>query len=327
MSLLTEIKGPQDLRKLDNRQLEQLAKELRQKIISTVAVTGGHLAPNLGVVELTIALHAVFNSPKDQVVWDVGHQAYIHKLLTGRQMEFSTLRQHGGMSGFPKRSESPHDAFDTGHSSTSISAAVGLAKARDLKGEKDCVVAVIGDGAMTGGMAFEALNHAGHLGSDLIVVLNDNEMSIAANVGALSSYLSRMRIHPKYYKGKQELKKGLQRIPAVGSKMVNVLEKAKDGIKYALVPGVLFEELGFTYLGPIDGHDLGELRQVLQRAKTKGGPVLVHVLTTKGKGYKPAEENPDKFHGIGPFEVETGELLKRDSVPSYTKFFGDALVT
>lgn len=325
MSLLAEINGPGDLKKLKIDELEQLAGEIRAEIVNTVSGTGGHLAPNLGVVELTLALHTVFDSPKDQIVWDVGHQAYIHKLLTGRRQQFATLRQYKGLSGFPKRLESSHDVFDTGHSSTSISAAVGLAKARDLNKQNHSVVAVIGDGAMTGGMAFEALNNAGHLGANLIVVLNDNEMSIAANVGALSSYLSRIRIDPKYHRGKAEIKKGLQKIPAIGDKVVKVVEKAKDGIKYALVPGVLFEELGFTYLGPIDGHNIPDVRRGLELARKRGGPVLVHVITTKGKGYRPAEKNPDKFHGVGPFHLESGEVWKKDGPPSYTQVFGDTL--
>jgi 1-deoxy-D-xylulose-5-phosphate synthase len=326
VSLLNEIHIPEGIKKLDLNQMQQLATEIREQIIETVSKTGGHLAPNLGVVELTLALHAVFDTPKDQIVWDVGHQAYVHKLLTGRQKEFKTLRQYKGLSGFPKRSESPHDVFDAGHSSTSISGALGLAKARDLKDEKYKVIAVIGDGAMTGGMAFEALNHAGHLGLDLIVILNDNEMSIAANVGALSSYLNRLRTDPKYYRGKEGIRKGLQKIPAIGNKVIRAVEKAKDGLKYALVPGAFFEELGFTYIGPIDGHNLGELKQVLQQAKSKGGPILVHAITTKGKGYKPAQENPDRFHGVGPFNVETGELIKKGTTASYTQVFGDALV-
>ncbi|MDA8441162.1 MAG: thiamine pyrophosphate-dependent enzyme, partial [Peptococcaceae bacterium] len=313
------MNSPEDLKKLNPAQFTALAKEIRAKIIETVAVTGGHLAPNLGVVELTLALHTVFSSPQDKLIWDVGHQSYIHKLLTGRQAEFSTLRQYRGLSGFPKRLESPHDVFDTGHSSTSISAAVGVAKARDLMGEDYSVVAVIGDGAMTGGMAFEALNHAGHLGLNMIVVLNDNEMSIAANVGALSSYLSRMRNNPKYHRRKEELKRGLQKIPAIGGGMLRVMKKAKEGLKYALTPGALFEELGFKYLGPVDGHNITELQQILQvAAKRKRGPVLVHVRTTKGKGYLTAEANPDKFHGVGPFDIKTGESIKKDAPPSYT---------
>ncbi len=326
MSLLDQINNPEDIKNLDPVKMQELAQEIRQVIIETVAETGGHLAPNLGVVELTLALHSVFDAPQDQIVWDVGHQSYVHKLLTGRRQKFSTLRQYKGLAGFPKRSESPYDVFDAGHSSTSISGALGLAKARDLKGEKHKVVAVIGDGAMTGGMAFEALNHAGHLGLDLIVILNDNEMSIAANVGALSSYLNRLRTDPKYTKGKQEIKKGLQKIPAIGDKVVKAVEKAKDGIKYALVPGAFFEELGFTYIGPIDGHNVADMKQGLLQAKTKGGPILMHVITTKGKGYKPAEENPDKFHGPGPFDVRTGELIKKPAPLSYAQVFGDTLV-
>jgi len=324
--LLDKINSPRDIRKWDNQALRQLAKEIRQEIIETVANNGGHLAPNLGVVELTLALHQVFETPKDKIIWDVGHQSYVHKLLTGRREEFHTLRRYGGLAGFPKRSESDHDAFDTGHSSTSISAAVGMAAARDLRREKFSVVAVIGDGALTGGMAFEALNHAGHLGTNLIVVLNDNEMSIAENVGALSGYLSRMRSDPKYFKGKEEIENIISRIPRIGPNVVRVLERVKDSFKYLVVPGMLFEELGFTYLGPIDGHNLQAVRSVLRDAKNIGGPVLVHVLTVKGKGYSPAENNPDKFHGIGPFDVDTGEVIKKDGPPSYTEVFGSALV-
>lgn len=325
MSLLDSIGSPADLKKLKLSELEKLAKEIRTEMINTVSVTGGHLAPNLGVVELTLALHIVFDSPKDKLVWDVGHQSYVHKLVTGRRDRFATLRQYKGLSGFPKRQENEHDMFDTGHSSTSISAAVGMAKARDLKGEKNRVVAIIGDGAMTGGMAFEALNHAGHLGLDLTVVLNDNKMSIAKNVGAMASYLNRLRTDPKYSRGKEEIKRKLQRIPSIGGKMLKVMEKAKDGIKYALVPGAFFEEMGFTYVGPLDGHNLTELVQILQLVKSRRGPILVHVITTKGKGYKPAETNPDKFHGIGPFNVATGEVIKPAAPPSYTQVFGDTL--
>ncbi|MDA8235227.1 MAG: 1-deoxy-D-xylulose-5-phosphate synthase [Clostridia bacterium] len=323
--LLDKLNSPRDIRKFEHRELQQLAEEIRQEIIETVASNGGHLAPNLGVVELTLALHLVFETPRDKIVWDVGHQSYVHKLLTGRRNEFHTLRQLDGISGFPKRTESDHDAFDTGHSSTSISAAVGMAAARDLKQDESSVVAVIGDGALTGGMAFEALNHAGHLGTNLIVVLNDNEMSIAENVGALSGYLSRMRSDPKYFKGKEDIEHIISRIPRIGPNVVRVLERIKDSFKYLVVPGMLFEELGFTYFGPIDGHNTAAIRQVLQDAKNHGGPVLVHVLTRKGKGYQPAETNPDKFHGISPFEVKTGEVHKEDGPPSYTEIFGGAL--
>lgn len=325
-SILSQINGPEDLRGLTTSQLQQLAEEIRQLLIEVTSKTGGHLAPNLGVVELTIALHRVFNSPRDKIIWDVGHQAYVHKLLTGRKERFHTLRQLGGISGFPKREESVHDIFATGHSSTSISAALGIALARDLQKEDYKVVAVIGDGALTGGMAFEALNHAGHTRTDLIVVLNDNEMSIAENVGALSSYLTRMRTDPKYYKGKEEIEYILKRIPSIGAKMLQLANRLKDSVKHLVVPGMLFEELGFTYLGPIPGHDLAAVKKVLHDARDLSGPVLVHVITKKGKGYSPAEENPDKFHGTGPFEISTGQAKSSQGPISYTEAFGRELV-
>jgi len=324
-SLLKNIYSPQDLQNLSLKQLESLAGEIRERIINTVAVTGGHLAPNLGVVELTLALHRVFNSAVDRIIWDVGHQSYVHKLLTGRQARFATLRQYGGISGFPKPEESIHDAFATGHSSTSISAALGMALARDLNGEQYSVVAVIGDGSMTGGMAFEAMNHAGHLKTNIIVVLNDNEMSIAPNVGALSGYLSRLRTDPKYSKGKDEIAELLQKFPH-GNKLLKVVDRLKDSLKYLVVPGMLFEELGFTYLGPVDGHDIKAMITMLQQARAVSGPVMVHVLTRKGKGYQPAEENPDRFHGVGPFDVSTGAVKKSGGAPSYTEVFGKTLV-
>ncbi|AEF94942.1 1-deoxy-D-xylulose-5-phosphate synthase [Desulfotomaculum nigrificans CO-1-SRB] len=325
-SILKTIYSPQDLQNLDYKELQCLAREIRETLINTVSVTGGHLAPNLGVVELTIAIHRVFNSAVDRIIWDVGHQSYVHKLLTGRQAQFSTLRQYGGLSGFPKRDESIHDAFDTGHSSTSISAALGMVLARDLKGEKYSVVAVIGDGSMTGGMAFEALNHAGHLKKNLIVILNDNEMSIAPNVGALSSYLSSLRTDPKYSRSKDEIAELLQKIPH-GPKLLKVVDRLKDSLKYLVVPGMLFEELGFTYLGPVDGHDIKAVTTMLKQAKNLGGPVLVHVLTKKGKGYEPAEKNPDLFHGVGPFDVVTGAIKKIPGAPpSYTQIFGQTMI-
>ena len=308
--IMKNLGGPGDLKNLSDMQLKLLAREIRRVIVDTVSKTGGHLASNLGVVELTIALHSVYSSPRDKIIWDVGHQSYVHKLLTGRYKDFGTLRQFGGISGFPRVGESPHDVFGTGHSSTSISAALGLAMARDLDGEKYSVVAVIGDGALTGGMAFEALNHAGHLQKDITVVLNENEMSIAQNVGSLSKYLSRVRTHPRYSRVKEDIEGLIKRIPAVGQSMAKVAEKAKDSIKYFLVPSMLFEELGFTYLGPIDGHDLALLKDVLKRAKTLKGPVFIHVVTRKGKGYQPAADNPDRFHGVGCFEVGTGEIIK-----------------
>lgn len=325
MGILEKITQPQDLQYLSYGDLEILAQELRERIIDVVSTNGGHLAPNLGVVELTLALHRVFNSPLDKIIWDVGHQCYVHKLLTGRQKEFETLRLFQGLSGFPKRSESPHDCFETGHSSTSISAAVGFAKARDLKQEDHDVIAVIGDGAMTGGMAFEALNHAGHSKTKMIVVLNDNEMAIAENVGAMSSYLNRLRTDPRYDRSKDEIESILKRIPGIGNRMVKMAERAKDGLKYLLVPGMLFEEFGFTYLGPINGHDQRALEEVFEQAKQVKEPVLVHVLTQKGKGYLPAEKNPARFHGVGPFNKDTGEITKKPAPPTYTQVFGETL--
>ena len=325
MGLLESIHGPIDLRALDLDELTELAQEIRQEMIDVVSKNGGHLAPNLGVVELTLALHRTFDCPCDKIVWDVGHQTYVHKLLTGRLDRFKTIRQYQGLSGFPKRAESACDCFETGHSSTSISAAVGFAKARDVLGEGHNVVAVIGDGAMTGGMAYEALNHAGHSKTHLIVVLNDNEMSISPNVGAMSSYLSRLRADPRYDKRKEDIEYLLKRIPVIGTQVAKAVAKAKDSLKYLLVPGLIFEELGFTYLGPIDGHDQAMVEQLLNQAKNKKGPVLVHVVTRKGKGYKPAEENPDIFHGVGPFDPETGKIIKKMAPPTYTAVFGETL--
>jgi len=323
--LLKKVHSPYVIRSLNFAQLQELAGEIRQEIINTVAKNGGHLSPSLGVVELTLALHYVFNSPVDKIIWDVGHQSYAHKLLTGRYKEFGTLRQIGGISGFPRPAESKHDVFGTGHSSTSISAALGMAVARDLKGDNYSVVAIIGDGAMTGGMAFEALNHAGHMKKDLIVVLNDNEMSIAQNVGALSGYLNRLRTDPMYSRGKEEIEQILRKLPA-GPTLLRLIEKLKDSLKYLVVPGMFFEELGFIYLGPVDGHDIKAVTGVLQRAKSIKGPVLIHMLTKKGKGYKPAEDNPDKFHGVGPFDVASGEVKKKNAPLSYTEVFGRTMV-
>jgi len=325
VSILEQVHSPRDIRSMTYAQLHELAGEIRGKIIKTVAQTGGHLAPNLGVVELTLALHRVFNSPVDKIIWDVGHQSYVHKLITGRREEFATLRQFGGISGFPRPCESIHDPFGTGHSSTSISAALGLAVARDLKGGEHAVVAVIGDGAMTGGMAFEALNHAGHLKKDLIVVLNDNEMSIARNVGAMSGYLTRLRTDPKYSRGKEEIEQLLRKIP-IGSTLLRIGERMKDCLKYLVVPGMIFEELGFIYLGPVDGHDIKAVTTVLQHARAIKGPVLVHVLTKKGNGYRPAENNPGRFHGVGAFDMTSGEILKSGDIPSYTEVFGRTAV-
>ncbi|MZP28445.1 1-deoxy-D-xylulose-5-phosphate synthase [Heliobacterium undosum] len=324
--ILSQISNPGDLQKLTATELDQLAKEIREVIIQTTSENGGHLAPNLGVVELTLALHLVFQSPKDKIIWDVGHQSYVHKLLTGRYNNFHTLRRYKGMAGFPKRSESEHDIFNTGHSSTSISAALGFAFARDLKKEEGAVIAVIGDGALTGGIALEALNHAGHAGNDMIVVLNDNEKSIADNVGAMSTYLSRIRTDPRYFRNKEEVEEIVRRIPSIGSHVLKVMEKMKDGFKHLVVPGILFEELGFSYLGPIDGHNLGQLREVMTNACRLKGPILVHVLTKKGKGYAPAETNPSVFHGVGPFDVETGKVKKNPGPPTYTQVFSDTLL-
>lgn len=326
MELLKNINGPADLKKLNMNNLKELASEIRTLIIETVSRTGGHLAPSLGVVELTMALHYVFDSGKDRIIWDVGHQSYVHKILTGRKDQFNTLRQYGGLSGFPRREESSHDAFNTGHSSTSISAGLGYALARDRLGEKTGVVSVIGDGALTGGQAFEALNQAGHLGINMLVVLNDNEMSIAENVGALSSYLSRLRADPMYTKRKKDLEYLLRKLPAIGPSVVRVVDRVKDSFKYLLVPGMLFEELGYTYLGPIDGHNLQELINVLQKTRSIQGPVLLHVLTKKGKGYGPAAQDPATFHGVGPFNRKTGTVLKTPGPPTYTHVFSDTMV-
>ena len=325
-NILETIDKPQKLKKLSIEQMKLLAEEIRQLLICSVSKTGGHLAPSLGVVELTMAIHKIFNSPVDKIVWDVGHQAYVHKILTGRYREFGTLRQFGGISGFPKLSESEHDSFGTGHSSTSISAALGMALARDIAGKNYNVLAVIGDGSLTGGQAYEALNHAGHAGTNMIVILNDNEMSIAKNVGAMSEYLSKIRTEPKYKKVKKDIDFLLRRIPAIGDHVARTVERLKDSVRYLLVPGMLFEELGFNYIGPIDGHNFQILTEVLEKAKSMQGPILIHVLTCKGKGYKPAECNPGKFHGVGPYCIESGEIIKSSSTPTYTGVFGDALV-
>lgn len=315
--------------KIKEYNLEELIKlsgEIREQLIDVVSENGGHLASNLGVVELTLALHYVYNSSKDRFVWDVGHQAYVHKILTGRKESLKTIRKYGGISGFPKCKESESDCFDVGHSSTSISAALGLANARDLKGENHSVLAVIGDGAMTGGMAFEALNHTGHLKTDMTVILNDNEMSISGNVGAMSSYLNKVRLDPNYTKRKKYVEGILTRIPKIGTKVAWTADKIKDAVKYLMVPGQLFEELGFKYFGPVDGHNLEELIDVLKKAKDIKGPKIIHVITKKGKGYKFAEDNPDKFHGIGPFYKETGEIKKKSNKTTYTKAFSLALL-
>lgn len=325
MSYLDNINSPEELRKLNVYELEILSSELRQYIIESVAKTGGHLASNLGVVELTVALHYSFNTPDDKIIWDVGHQSYIHKILTGRKDRMSTLRQLNGLSGFPKRAESIYDVFDTGHSSTSISAAIGMARARDLKNEDYEIVGVIGDGALTGGMAFEALNDVGRSNTKLIIILNDNEMSISKNVGGLSQYLRKLRTNSKYLSTKKGLEKFLNDMPIGGTRIKAFLKRAKDGIKQMVVPGMIFEELGLTYMGPIDGHNIEELLHSFNTAKNLEGPILMHIITKKGKGYKYAEQRPNKFHGVSPFNVLTGESLKKSSVPSYSEVFGNKL--
>ncbi len=326
-NLLERIDAPEQLHDLSAEELESLAAEIRGVIIQTVSQTGGHLAPSLGAVELTLALYSVFHLPVDKVVWDVGHQAYAHKLLTGRRGRFSALRQWQGITGFPSRAESEYDAFGVGHASTSISAALGMALARDLKGRGEHIVAVIGDGAMTGGEAFEALNHAGDLGANLIVVLNDNGMSIDCNVGAMSEYLSRIRVAPEYNRAKEDIKGFLRSIPHIGDTVVKTAEYIKEGVKSVLVPGGLFEEMGFTYIGPIDGHNIQLMRDVFSEAAMLDGPLLVHVRTRKGRGYLPAEMEPDKFHGVGKFDAATGVVKKNPDAPaSYTSVFSDALV-
>ncbi|HUC90846.1 MAG TPA: 1-deoxy-D-xylulose-5-phosphate synthase [Paenibacillus sp.] len=324
--LLEQIRGPESLKGLSPAQLETLAEEIRGFLIEKLSETGGHLAPNLGVVELTLVMHYLFDSPRDKFIFDVGHQAYVHKMLTGRMDRFDTLRKYKGLCGFVKRAESEHDVWEAGHSSTSLSAAMGMALARDLKGGDNKVVAVIGDGALTGGMALEALNHIGHEKKKLIVVLNDNEMSIAPNVGALHNYLGKIRSDRHYIKAKDELQHLLNRIPAIGGKLARTAERVKDSVKYMVVPGMWFEELGYTYLGPVDGHDIGKLIETFNQAASVDGPVLVHVLTLKGKGYSPAEADSHKWHGITPYKIESGQVLKAVGPPMYTEVFGNMLI-
>jgi 1-deoxy-D-xylulose-5-phosphate synthase len=326
--LLETIDSPAALKRMSVRDLNELAAEVRQKIIETVSKTGGHLAPNLGVVELTIALHHVFNAPQDKIIWDVGHQSYTHKLLTGRRDRFDTLRTYGGLSGFPKREESVYDAFNTGHSSTSVSAGLGIATGKSLKGEQGRVIAVIGDGSMTGGMAYEGLNQAGCMAKNLIVVLNDNEMSIAPNVGALSSFLSRKMSGRRFLQMKRELMNFFRSIPGIGENILNVVKRSEDSLITFFTPGMLFEAFQFTYVGPILGHRLDRLIDAFNNVLHLQGPVLIHVLTVKGKGYPPAEKNPTHFHGVGCFEISTGDCQSDPSprVPTYTESFGDAMV-
>ena len=322
--ILEKIKEANDVKQLSLSECEQLAQEIRDFLIRSLSETGGHLASNLGVVELTIALHRFLHFPEDKLVWDVGHQAYTHKILTGRKEQFATLRKTGGLSGFPKRKESDCDAFDTGHSSTSISAGLGLVQARDLKGENYQVVSVIGDGALTGGMAYEALNNAAELKKNFIIILNDNEMSITRNVGGMSSYLDHIRMAAPYTELKMGVTNALKKIPKVGDGMVDALHKTKSSIKQLGIPGMLFENMGLTYLGPVDGHDMRQLGKVLQEAKRKQGPVLIHVLTEKGRGYEPAMRHPARFHGAAPYEIETG-LPKSNGNPSYTDIFSTVM--
>ncbi|MDP7422411.1 MAG: 1-deoxy-D-xylulose-5-phosphate synthase [bacterium] len=325
--ILDKITKPADIKLLTFDELQALALELRQTIVSTVAKTGGHIAPSLGAVEISIALHYCLNSPRDKILWDVGHQAYAHKLLTGRADRFHTLRQKGGISGFPKREESPHDILNTGHASTAISAGCGIACARDLTVEDFMVACVVGDGALTGGLAFEGLNHAGHIRmGKFLLVINDNEMSISPNVGALSQHLSRLRTEPLYVTFKKNIEMMLNLVPAIGSRMRNMILQLKDSLKHLIIPGQLFEELGFYYFGPIDGHDIEALIHVFNTAVTLRGPVVVHCSTTKGKGYPPAEKNPSLFHGLGPFKSETGEPLSKAGTPKYNEVFGSTLV-
>ncbi|MHA7962802.1 1-deoxy-D-xylulose-5-phosphate synthase [Paenibacillus sp. CAU 1782] len=324
--LLDGINKPEDLKELTIDQLEQLAEEIRSFLIQKLSVTGGHLAPNLGVVELTLVMHYLFHSPHDKFIFDVGHQSYVHKILTGRKDQFDSLRMYKGLCGFVKRSESPHDVWEAGHSSTSLSAAMGMALARDFKGDTNRVVAVIGDGALTGGMALEALNHIGHEKRNMIVVLNDNEMSIAPNVGALHHYLGKIRTDRHYQKAKEELQHLLGKIPAIGGKLAKTAERFKDSLKYLLVSGILFEQFGLTYLGPVDGHDIEGLIDIMKQADSMPGPVLVHVLTVKGKGYTPAEKDSHAWHGASPYKIESGQMVKAVGPPMYTKVFGDILI-
>jgi 1-deoxy-D-xylulose-5-phosphate synthase len=327
VALLPCINSPADIKKMSLTELERLSREIRDRIVEVVAQNGGHLAPNLGVVELTLALHYVFDTPQDKIVWDVGHQCYTHKLITGRREQFHTIRQCGGISGFPRTDESPYDCFNTGHASTSLSAALGMAVARDLWGQDFKVVAVIGDGALTGGMALEGLNQAGHLKKDLIVVLNDNKMSISENVGALSEYLNRLQLAPVYNRLKTDVWELLGKLPpSLGHRARDAARRVREGLKNLVVPTILFEELGFRYIGPLDSHNLGELIETFRAVRAFHGPVLVHVLSQKGRGYTPAEGDPSRFHGLGSFDVKTGNSLSSGGPPTYTEVFGKTLV-
>ena len=323
--MLEQINSPQDLKKLNEKEKKQLAEEIRKYILDVVSENGGHLASNLGVVELTIALHSVFNVPEDKIVWDVGHQSYVHKIITGRREELKNIRKLNGIAGFPKSNESDADCFNTGHSSTSISAALGMARARDLQGKKNSCIAVIGDGALTGGMALEALNDVGFSKTHMTVILNDNEMSISKNIGGLNMFLSKLRTKKLYTKSNLSGKKIISKIPVIGKPTVKVVQRVKRSIKQLIIPKMFFEDIGFTYLGPVDGHDIEQLENIMKLSKQVTGPVLIHVLTKKGKGYKIAEENPDKFHATGPFNIETGKP-KKEKKADYSKVFGEKLI-
>ena len=325
--VLEKIHKENDIKNLSPEELTMLADEIRQFLIEKISVTGGHLASNLGVVELTMALHNVLEFPEDKIVWDVGHQAYTHKILTGRKDEFKNLRQEGGLSGFPKRSESPCDAYDAGHSSNSISAGLGYVHARDILGQKHHVVSVIGDGALTGGMAYEALNNAAELKTNFIIIINDNNMSISRNVGGMSTYLSALRTAEAYTGMKMGVTKALKKVPKVGTALVDTMRKTKSSVKQLFIPGMLFENMGLTYLGPVDGHNMRQMMKLFNEAKRVEGPVVVHVLTKKGRGYEPASAHPDRFHGTGPFDIKTGRVLQKKTVPGYTDVFSKALVS
>ena len=322
--ILQRVNYPEDIKKLNLEEKQKLAEEIRKYILEVVSKNGGHLASNLGVTELTIAMHSVFNTPEDKIIWDVGHQSYVHKILTGRKEELKTIRTFGGLSGFPKVNESEYDSFDTGHSSTSISVALGMARARDLLHKNNKVIAVIGDGSLTGGMAIEALNDAGSSKTNIIVILNDNEMSISKNVGGIPKLLTKIRIKKSYNVSNNSVKRFFSKVPIIGKPIVKLAHGIKKGIKGLVISNMYFEDIGFTYLGPVDGHNIEELETILRKSQNIDGPILIHVVTKKGKGYKFAEENPGKFHGISSFNIETGELLNKPS-KDYSKVFGEKL--
>ena len=324
--VLDRYKSPSDIKLMSSKELQDLSEDIRKFLIHSISKTGGHLASNLGVVELTISLYKVFNMEEDKVIWDVGHQSYVHKILTGRKEQFNSLRKFNGLSGFPKRCESKYDCFETGHSSTSISAGLGIARARDIKKEDFNVISIIGDGALTGGMALEALNDLGFNKTKMIIILNDNQMSISQNVGGLSSYLSKLRVDPGYRKIKNDFNNTLEKV-IFGKNIVSSLNKIKDGIKQMIMPGMIFEEMGIKYLGPIDGHNIKEVSEVLSAAKDIDGPVIIHTLTQKGKGYEVAEDNPNKYHGVGPFNYESGEILGKSSGKTYSSAFGEEMIS